>query len=260
MHIIGGENGRSDREGIVTDAIILSDLHLGSDNCRARELRQFLEAIRRGDTPTKRLILNGDVFDSIDFRRLKKQHWKVLSLIRKLSDDVETVWVHGNHDGEFEFISHLLGVNVVEEYQFRSGDKTILCRHGHQSDEFISRYRFTTWFADFAYRWLQRLDKTHTFARYAKRQSKIFIRSTETIERGAIVRARQVGANVVCCGHTHLAAAKPCGPIEYYNSGCWTESPSHYLIVHGGVVELSEAIAFSGEDEADYEWALSASA
>lgn len=70
------------------DALIISDIHLGSDNCQAKDLVVFLEQIRCGVIQTSRIILNGDVFDSFDFRRLKN-HWKVLSLIRKLSDHID---------------------------------------------------------------------------------------------------------------------------------------------------------------------------
>ena len=62
----------------------------------------------------ERLILNGDVFDSIDFRRLKKSHWKVLSLLRKLSDELEIIWLCGNHDGSAEVVSHLLGDYLLQ--------------------------------------------------------------------------------------------------------------------------------------------------
>ena len=75
------------------DAIVISDTHLGSDNCQARQLTHFLESIHAGAVLTRKLILNGDVFDSIDFRRLKKNHWKVLSLLRKLSDRIEILWI-----------------------------------------------------------------------------------------------------------------------------------------------------------------------
>src|SRR5215471_14460211 len=94
------------------DAVILSDLHLGSGNCQARRLRELLQRIDDGELSTQRLILNGDVFDSIDFRRLRKDHWAVLSLLRKLSDRVEIIWLAGNHDGSAEIVSHLLGVRV----------------------------------------------------------------------------------------------------------------------------------------------------
>lgn len=56
------------------DAVIISDTHLGSENCQARQLTRFLEGILDGELQTQRLVLNGDVFDSIDFRRLKKRH------------------------------------------------------------------------------------------------------------------------------------------------------------------------------------------
>src|SRR6516165_12739352 len=95
-------------EGLL-DGIVLSDLHLGSSICQAKSLVKFLESLVEDELTTTRLILNGDVFDSIDFRRLNKNHWRVLSLLRKLSDRIEIIWLCGNHDGSAEFISHLLG-------------------------------------------------------------------------------------------------------------------------------------------------------
>ena len=53
------------------DAVILSDIHLGCDNSQAKRLCELLERIGDGGLPTAQLILNGDVFDSIDFRRLQ---------------------------------------------------------------------------------------------------------------------------------------------------------------------------------------------
>ena len=122
------------------DAIIVSDLHLGSENCRAKELVDFLENIHVGFYKTTKLVLNGDVFDSIDFRRLKKFHWKVLSMLRKLSDEIEITWIQGNHDGDAEIVSNLLGVQVKDQYEFQSGGKRILALHGHIFDQFISKY------------------------------------------------------------------------------------------------------------------------
>ncbi|HEY2787278.1 MAG TPA: metallophosphoesterase family protein [Fimbriiglobus sp.] len=220
------------------DAVILSDLHLGSDNCEAKALVSLLESIRSGELHTNRLVLNGDVFDSIDFRRLKKNHWKVLSILRKLSDELEIVWVNGNHDGPSEIVSHLLGVLCRDECVFESGGKIVLCLHGHRFDEFIESYPIATWFADRLYRFLQKLDRTHAFAKYAKKSSKTFLRCAKLIEERAIVYAEWRGADVVCCGHSHLPAAVTAGRVEYFNSGCWTEKPCHYLTVTNGVVEL----------------------
>lgn len=220
------------------DAVVISDLHLGSDNCQAKPLAHFLESVRRGPLAARRLVINGDVFDSIDFRRLNKHHWNVLSALRKLSDEVEVVWINGNHDGPAEIVSHLLGVTCSDEYVVESGGKKILFLHGHRFDAFISRYPVLTWVADRLYHLLQRVDRSHAFAKLAKRKSKTFLRCAGKIEHDAVRYAAKKGCDAVCCGHTHLAAAVTGGPVAYYNSGCWTEKPCHYLTVRDGVVAV----------------------
>lgn len=221
-----------------SDAVVISDLHLGSGVCQAKALVDFLEKLHHRRVRTHRLILNGDVFDSIDFRRLKKSHWKVLSLLRKLSDEIEVIWVCGNHDGSAEIVSHLLGLEVVDEIVVPSGERKVLFLHGHQFDQFIDRYPMATRLADNLYRLIQRIDRSHRFAKMAKRRSKTFLRSTEKIKAGAVNRAAELGADVVCCGHTHMSIAFPDDPLPYFNSGCWTETPCHYLTLADGVVTL----------------------
>jgi UDP-2,3-diacylglucosamine pyrophosphatase LpxH len=222
------------------DAIILSDIHLGSDNCQAKRVCRLLERVQEGEMPTVRLILNGDVFDSIDFRRLNKSHWKVLSLIRKLSDHVDVTWLCGNHDGSAEIVSHLLGVTVRDDYVLESGDQRILILHGHVFDEFIDNHPVLTWLADTFYHVLQWIDRSHYFAKLAKRGSKTFLRCAQKIEERALEAAKRRHCTSVCCGHTHVAAAHTDGPIGYYNSGCWTELPCSYLTVKEGVIRLHE--------------------
>jgi UDP-2,3-diacylglucosamine pyrophosphatase LpxH len=222
------------------DAIILSDLHLGSANCQAKNLCDFLEQIVEGAPAIERLILNGDVFDSFDFRRLNKNHWRVLSLIRKLSDQIEITWICGNHDGSADVISHLLGVVVRDEYVFESGRQKVLVLHGHTFDDFITLHPTLTWFADRIYEFLQWMDGTHTIARLAKRGSKTFVRCVRKIQEGSIEYARAKGCSSVCCGHTHLPGVHAGGgrDVDYFNSGCWTETPSTYLTVAAGHIRL----------------------
>lgn len=220
------------------DAVIISDLHLGSDNCQAKQLAQLLERIADGELRTAQLILNGDVFDSIDFRRLKKHHWKVLSLVRKLSDQLDITWLCGNHDGSAEIVSHLLGVSVRDEYVLESGGRKILVLHGHVFDEFIDNHPILTFVADTIYHLLQRIDGTHRLAKVAKKGSKTFLRCTQVIETKAVAHARSLGCQAVCCGHTHLPIGNRTGEVHYFNSGCWTELPCTYLTVAGGEVEV----------------------
>lgn len=216
------------------DAIIISDIHLGSDNCEAKALREFLDNINE---KTHKLILNGDVFESIDFRRLKKHHWHVLSTLRRLSDQMEIVWICGNHDGPAEIVSHLLGIPVVDEYVLHSGDRQILVLHGHKFDTFLDEHPILTWIGDFVYMLLQKIDRSHHVARLAKHSSKHYLRCAEQICRRAIEYAQEKGCDTVCCGHTHHAAAVE-ELIDYYNSGCWTEKPCSYLEVDDGQVAL----------------------
>ena len=110
--------------------------------------------------------------------------------------------------------------------------------HGHRFDEFISRYPVITWVADRAYNLLQRLDKSHYFAKLAKRKSKTFLRCAAKIEQDSTRYAARYGCDAVCCGHTHHAVANTAGPVHYFNSGCWTEKPCHYLTVKAGGVEV----------------------
>ena len=54
----------------MNEAIIISDTHLGSGVCESKQLYNFLELVYN---KTNKLIINGDFFDNLDFRRLKKK-------------------------------------------------------------------------------------------------------------------------------------------------------------------------------------------
>ena len=220
----------------MNDSIIISDLHLGSNVCQSKKINQFFTEIEKEHIKTKEIIVNGDLFDSRDFRKLKNSHWKVLSHLRKLSKTKHIVWINGNHDGPAETISHLIGLDFVEEYQFNSGTKNILVLHGDQFDNFISKYPLFTRIADQAYRFIQRIDKSSYLAKLAKKSSKTFMRCSEQIKNKAIKYGSSRNANIVVCGHTHLASVSE----TYCNSGCWTESPCHYLTVYDGHITLRE--------------------
>jgi len=220
------------------DAVIASDFHLGSSNCQAKVICGFLERILDQEILTSRLILNGDIFDSLDFNRLDKHHWKVLSTIRKLSDKIDVSWLLGNHDGPASVVSHLLGVHVYNDYVFKSGDKKILVLHGHIFDDFITRFPIATAMADYVYKFLQWVDKTHYFAKMAKHGSKTFLRCAEQVKNRAIKYADKKLCSAVICGHTHMADFPISGSsaIDYYNTGCFTELPCGYAEVQEGKI------------------------
>ena len=191
------------------------------------------------------------MFDSIDFRRLTKHHWKVLSLVRKLSDTVDIIWICGNHDGSAEIVSHLLGTAVVDEYVLESGDHRILILHGHVFDDFIDAHPVITAVGDWIYCLLQWVDSSHKFAKLAKHGSKTFLRCARMIQDGATEHARRNGCTAVCCGHTHHAVTDPAGDVQYFNSGSWTELPCTYLTIADGRVALCSFQDEVGEPLAD---------
>lgn len=220
----------------MNDAIIISDIHLGSDVCQSKKLVEFLDRIDAGVVETKELIVNGDLFDSWDFRKLKKSHWKVLSRIRNLSKKIHTVWINGNHDGPAEIISHLIGLDFVEEYKLQSGNKKILVLHGHIFDNFITNYPLLTKLADKIYRLVQKLDKSFYLAKLAKKSSKTFLRCSDQIKERAKSYGLKKHADTVICSHTHLAVCDLEGPVKYYNTGCWTEQPCSYAEIKDGII------------------------
>lgn len=190
------------------------------------------------NSKTKKLILNGDVFDSQDFRRLKKSHWKILSTLRKLSDHIEIIWIIGNHDGEdAETVSHLVGTKVVENYILVSGDKKILCQHGHLFDEFITKRPIISELSDWIYRLIQKIDKKHHFCKWLKNKSKTYLRCSDKIKVKSLKYSRDKNCDISICGHTHKAEN-----FEniYFNSGSWTELPCYFITIKNGVINLNE--------------------
>lgn len=220
--------------------VLISDIHLGSDVCLAEDLCHFLKHL--DPTKTKRLIIVGDIFDSIDLRRLNKRHWKVLSHMRRLADQMEIIWLAGNHDGPAEIVSHFLGVTVYEDYILESGDKKFFILHGHKYDKFIIDRPLFTSFCDLMYRWLQKLDRSHYIARVAKTNSKHYMRCTHAIRSNVCSEAVERGCDAGVCGHTHFAEITATKVedqyITYCNTGCWTEKPPTYLVIENGIPRL----------------------
>lgn len=223
---------------MVHDAVIISDVHLGSDVCQSHRLDCFLNKIMDRKIRTKRLVVNGDLFDSLDFRRLPKGHWKILKDLRSLSGDIETIWICGNHDGHYEAVGSLIGLDFSDEYEFETGGFMALCTHGHRYDTFIQSHPILTKAADSIYWLMQKIDNSHTLAIYAKQNSKTFLRNSRKIRSKAVEDASTRGCKIVCCGHTHQAETTLCDGIWYGNSGCWTDSKSSWLSVSEGALSL----------------------
>jgi UDP-2,3-diacylglucosamine pyrophosphatase LpxH len=230
------EQGREPSAGGY-DCLIISDLHLGSDVCQAALLKEFLEwAVEN----TRELIINGDIFDDLNFKRLSKQHFACLKVIRRNSDreDLRLVWVRGNHDGPAEVVGHIVGVEVLDQYIFENDRLRLLVLHGDQFDRFVNDYGWLTELACGLFYYIQKW-APHRTARYIRRVSKKWQRSGVLIRDGAVAYAASRGCRHVACGHTHLPGIERVDGVLYANSGTWTEHPPcPFLSVKGADIRL----------------------
>jgi UDP-2,3-diacylglucosamine pyrophosphatase LpxH len=209
------------------DTVIISDLHLGSVVSRAEDARHMLQSKR-----FRRLVLLGDIFCDLDFRRLTKEHWGLLSYIRKLS-------------------------NPKRKYQWDYAGKRYLAIHGHQYDTFLVGNAALTAAGEWAYMHLQKLDsKSKLISRFLDRQNSKWMHLSPKVAAGALALASQKGADVVFCGHTHMAMQAERKGIRYFNSGCWTTEDPTYITVDEFGVQLHDYVSEQANRALDLEPAV----
>ncbi len=78
------------------DVVVLSDIHLGTYGCRAKELLNYLRSIQ-----PDMLILNGDIIDGWQFskRFFPSLHMQVIrELMQFITNGSRVVYITGNHD------------------------------------------------------------------------------------------------------------------------------------------------------------------
>ena len=89
---LNGVNPKNNKR--VVELIVLSDIHLGTYGCHAKELLQYLKSI-----DPKTVVLNGDIVDIWQFskRYWPKSHMKVVKLFFKwISEGKDVHYITGN--------------------------------------------------------------------------------------------------------------------------------------------------------------------
>jgi len=233
-------------------AIVVSDLHLGTKDSKAEEFIQFLD-----EHPTDLLILNGDIIDGWALNRgtkWKKQHTKVISKLLKLSNKTRIIWIRGNHD-EFiqEFIgTHLGAIEIREDYKLNIDNtmESYYIFHGDVIDVFITKYKWLSKIGavgyDFAL-WLNRVYNTYrkwrklpyiSISQKIKESVKVATNYVNDFEVTALSMATKKGCNGVICGHIHQPADIMINGERYLNSGDWIENMSAILVDYDGKLYL----------------------
>lgn len=235
-------------------AIIVSDLHLGTKDSKAEEFIEFIE-----NHPTDLLILNGDIVDGWALNRgtkWKKPHTKVISKLLQLSNKTRIIWIRGNHD-EFiqEFIgTHLGAIEIREDYKLDINNtmESYYIFHGDVIDVFITKYKWLSKIGavgyDFAL-WLNRVYNTYRKWRKLPYQSisqkikggvKVATNYINDFETTALSMAEKKGCHGVICGHIHQPADRMINGHRYLNSGDWIENMSAICIDNIGKIYLYE--------------------
>jgi UDP-2,3-diacylglucosamine pyrophosphatase LpxH len=233
-------------------AIIVSDLHLGTKDSKADEFIEFLDS-----HPTDLLILNGDIVDGWALSRgtkWKKQHTKVISKLLKLSKKTKIIWIRGNHD-EFiqEFIgTHLGAIEIREDYKLDINNtmESYYIFHGDVIDVFITKYKWLSKIGSVGYDfalWLNRVYNTYrkwrklpyiSISQKIKESVKVATNYVNDFEVTALSMAAKKGCNGVICGHIHQPADRVINGKRYLNSGDWVENMSAICIDNIGKIYL----------------------
>jgi UDP-2,3-diacylglucosamine pyrophosphatase LpxH len=233
-------------------AIIVSDLHLGTKDSKAEEFIEFIEK-----HPTDLLILNGDIVDGWALNRgtkWKKQHTKVISKLLQLSNKTRIIWIRGNHD-EFiqEFIgTHLGAIEIREDYKLDINNtmESYYIFHGDVIDVFITKYKWLSKIGSVSYDfalWLNRVYNTYrkwrklpyiSISQKIKESVKVATNYVNDFEVTALSMATKKGCNGVICGHIHQPADRMISGKRYLNSGDWIENMSAILVDYDGKLYL----------------------
>ena len=213
------------------NAIIISDLHIGSQYLKSRILENFLEGIPKDHE----FIMNGDIIDQ-PYSKMTKSDQRILDRIEEISLGQKVVWIQGNHDNGYT-PSGFGKVKVTRSYSI---GKRLLITHGDDFDDIMPRSR--TFIRAFKLMHALRVKlgaKPVHVAEYAKKWKSFYNVLRKNIALNAVSCAIENGFEAVTCGHTHYPEDMVVDGIRYINTGAWTELPAHYLYVTADDITLN---------------------
>jgi UDP-2,3-diacylglucosamine pyrophosphatase LpxH len=236
-------------------SVFVSDIHLGSRDCRATELLKFLESIE-----ADYLFLVGDIVDFWSLRRSfywPEAHNEVLRAILAMArEGTKVIYVPGNHDENIrEFCGSLFGnVSIRRRYVHSTADgREFLVLHG---DEFDSAVKCSRWLARFgatAYEVMMRINRAvnvcrrvcglphWSFAGYLKLRLVNAVRYVEAFEHAAAQAALSRNLDGIVCGHIHRPGLRQIDGVLYCNDGDWVESCTALVELPNGELSIWRA-------------------
>lgn len=251
------------------DLVVISDVHLGTYGCHAKELLAYLKSIKPGI-----LILNGDFIDIWQFSKSywPESHMKVVRRIMKfITEGVPVYYLTGNHDEMLRKFSEL------QIGSFLLTDKLVLNLNGSKAwffhgDVFDVTMQHSKWLARLGavgydtlillnsfVNWCLTLMKREkmSFSKRIKAKFKDAVKFINDFEVTAAELAIDKGYSYVVCGHIHQPEMKKIdtarGSVLYLNSGDWVENLTA-LEFHDGqwdIFRYQPSVFTSDEDDTD---------
>ncbi len=230
----------------------LSDIHLGTRDCKAEAL---LELLRHCHATT--IYLVGDIIDGWQLR--KGWYWPqahndvVQKLLRKARKGTRVVFVPGNHD---EFARHYAGLQfggievASDAVHLSASGLRLWVVHGDWFDGVVMHAKWLAHLGDALYlfslklnRWLNHARHRMGFSywslsQYLKGKVKNAVSYISNFEQLLAEEATRRGCQGVVCGHIHRAELRPIGSTLYANCGDWVESLTAVAELDNGALQL----------------------
>lgn len=222
------------------DIVVISDTHLGTIGCRAKELNRYLKSIQ-----PKTIILNGDIIDIWQFnkRNWDKFHTKVVKrLLNFISDGTNVYYIAGNHDEALRrFLNfEIEGFTISNKLSLDLNGKKTWFFHGDVFDVTMQHSRWLTRLGGFGYDLLILINATVnkfltligreklSFSKTIKNKVKAAVSYINKFETTVTDIASKNNFDYVVCGHIHQPCIKNFNSknknVTYLNSGDWIEN------------------------------------
>ena len=235
-------------------SIWISDIHLGSKDCKADLLLNFLE-----HNSSNTLYLIGDIIDGWKVQqnkwRWKKSHSDVIRHLLKLSKKTRIIYVVGNHD-EFmrPLLSHGIAFGKIEfcnktDHIGVNGNRYLVI-HGDMFDGIGKIAPWLGFLGDKLYDLMLDLNSKYnwirhklgfgywSFSKVLKHKVKGAVDFIFEYEKNLVDYCKRKFYDGVICGHIHHAEIKSIDSIDYMNDGDWVESCTALVEHFDGTFEI----------------------
>jgi len=232
--------------------IRISDIHLGTKDCKAKELLDFIKHCR-----TQKIYLVGDIIDGWALKKRwfwPQEHNDVIQkLLRQARRGTEVIFIPGNHD---EFARQFCGLNFGgiqvkhDDVHVTADGKKLWVTHGDLYDNIMQYARWLAFIGDRAYTfalWLNRVfNKIRiklnypywSLSQYLKHKVKAAVSCITAFEDLLVREAKNKQCHGVVCGHIHKAELRLIDHITYANDGDWVESMTALIENHDGSLQI----------------------